>query len=207
MPRGDLTTHGRLEISTDHRHRPVADRPYPALQRDLYRRVHADPRWFAGLPEASARLRARAFCYVRRRCEACRARGDKNRDALSARRLRHLRRLQGQRYNRGVKCVRQVDRRRARHDGEKPPNLQACRACADFKHCTCRWITSTSATATTLSRRASGHWPRIAKRATAARSTSWTATGLHSTTVRSSGVLHVGVAGQHGRRDRDNLES
>ncbi|MGY4453829.1 excinuclease ABC A subunit [Bradyrhizobium sp. i1.3.1] len=29
----------------DHRHRPVADRPHPALEsRDLYRRLHADPR-------------------------------------------------------------------------------------------------------------------------------------------------------------------
>ncbi len=51
----------------DHRHRPVADRPHPALQSgDLYRRVHADPRVVRGPARGQgARLRARALLLQR----------------------------------------------------------------------------------------------------------------------------------------------
>ncbi len=43
-------------ISTRYRYRPVADRPHAAVEtRHLYRRLHADPRLVAGLPEAKAR--------------------------------------------------------------------------------------------------------------------------------------------------------
>ena len=85
----------------DHRHRPVADRPHPALQsRDLYRRLHADPRMVrrpAG--GQGARLRARPL-LLQRQGRPLRGlpgrRRHQDRDALSARRLRHLRRLQGQ---------------------------------------------------------------------------------------------------------------
>ena len=84
-----------------HRHRPVADRPHAALQPgDLHRRVHADPRMVrrpAG--GEGARLRARPL-LVQRQGRALRGlpgrRRHQDRDALSARRLRHLRRLQGQ---------------------------------------------------------------------------------------------------------------
>ena len=109
----------------DHRHRPVADRPHAALQsRDLYRRLHADPRMVrrpAGIQ--GARLRARPL-LVQRQGRPLRGlpgrRRHQDRDALPARRLRHLRRLQGQalqpRDARGA-VQGQVDRRRARHDG------------------------------------------------------------------------------------------
>ncbi len=109
----------------DHRHRPVADRPHAALQpRDLYRRLHADPRMVRRPARGQgARLRARPL-LVQRQGRALRGlpgrRRHQDRDALPARRLRHLRRLQGQalqprdarRHVQG-----QVDRRRARHDG------------------------------------------------------------------------------------------
>ena len=73
----------------DHRHRPVADRPHPALEpRDLYRRLHADPR--TGSPacprprraatspavspstsRAAAARPARATASSRSRCTFC----------------------------------------------------------------------------------------------------------------------------------------
>ena len=80
--------------------------------------------WFAGLPELQgARLRARPL-LLQRQGRPLRGlpgrRRHQDRDALSARRLRHLRRLQGQalqpRDARGA-VQGQVDRRRARHDG------------------------------------------------------------------------------------------
>ena len=83
------------------RHRPVADRPHAALQpRDLYRRVHADPRMVRRPARGQgARLRAGPL-LVQRQGRALRGlrgrRRDQDRDALPARRLRHLRRLQGQ---------------------------------------------------------------------------------------------------------------
>ena len=109
----------------DHRHRPVADRPHAALQpRDLHRRLHADPR-VVRRPAGGegARLRARPL-LVQRQGRPLRGlpgrRRHQDRDALPARRLRHLRRLQGQalqpRDARGA-VQGQVDRRRARHDG------------------------------------------------------------------------------------------
>ena len=83
------------------RHRPVADRPHAALQsRHLYRRLHPDPR-LVRRPAGGqgARLSAGAL-LVQRQGRAVRGlpgrRRHQDRDALSARRLRHLRRVQGQ---------------------------------------------------------------------------------------------------------------
>ena len=111
----------------DHRHRPVADRPHAALEPgDLYRRLHADPRMVrrpAG--GQGARLRARPL-LVQRQGRALRGlpgrRRHQDRDALPARRLCHLRRLQGQALQpRDARrhVQEQVDRRRARHDGRR----------------------------------------------------------------------------------------
>ena len=109
----------------DHRHRPVADRPHAALQPgDLYRRLHADPRMVRRPARSQgARLRARPL-LVQRQGRPLRGlpgrRRHQDRDALSARRLRHLRRLQGQALqprNARSAVQGQIDRRRARHDG------------------------------------------------------------------------------------------
>jgi energy-coupling factor transporter ATP-binding protein EcfA2 len=107
-----------------HRHRPVADRPHPALQPGhLYRRLHADPR-LVRRPAGGqgARLQAGAL-QLQRQGRPLRGlpgrRRDQDRDALPARRLRHLRRLQGQALqprDPGSEVQGQVDRRRARHD-------------------------------------------------------------------------------------------
>ena len=80
--------------------------------------------WFAGLPEIQgARLRARPL-LVQRQGRALRGlpgrRRHQDRDALSARRLRHLRCLQGQALqprDAGGAVQGQIHRRRARHDG------------------------------------------------------------------------------------------
>ncbi len=80
--------------------------------------------WFAGLPEfESARLRTRPL-QLQRQGRPLRGlpgrRRHQDRDALPARRLRHLRRLQGQALqprDPGGAVQGQVDRRRARHDG------------------------------------------------------------------------------------------
>ena len=80
--------------------------------------------WFAGLPEAKARGYQAGPLLVQRQGRALRGlpgrRRDQDRDALPARRLRHLRRLQGQALqprDAGGAVQGQVDRRRARHDG------------------------------------------------------------------------------------------
>ena len=84
-----------------HRHRPVADRPHAALQPgDLYRRLHADPRLVRRPARgAGARLQARPL-LLQRQGRPLRGlpgrRRDQDRDALPARRLRAVRRLQGQ---------------------------------------------------------------------------------------------------------------
>ena len=108
-----------------HRHRPVADRPHAALQPgDLYRRLHADPR-LVRRPAGSqgARLPARPL-LLQRQGRPLRGlpgrRRHQDRDALPARRLRHLRRLPRQALqprDAGGHFQGQVDRRRARHDG------------------------------------------------------------------------------------------
>ena len=80
--------------------------------------------WFAGLPEfKGARLRAGPL-LVQRQGRPLRGlpgrRRHQDRNALSARRLRHLRRLQGQALqprDARSSVQGQVDRRRARHDG------------------------------------------------------------------------------------------
>ena len=144
----------------DHRHRPVADRPHAALQpRDLYRRLHADPRMVRRPARGEgARLRARPL-LVQRQGRALRGlpgrRRHQDRDALPARRLRHLRRLQGQalqprdarRHLQG-----QVDRRRARHDGRRGRGLLQGGA-AHPQHPGDAAAASASATSTSASRR------------------------------------------------------
>ena len=90
---------------------------------DLYRRVHADPRMVRRPARSQgARLRARAV-FLQRQGRPLRGlpgrRRHQDRDALPARRLRHLRRLQGQALqprDAGSPVQGQVDRRRARHD-------------------------------------------------------------------------------------------
>src|SRR6266516_5842913 len=125
---GALRPHRRPRASRQgDRYRPVADRAHAALQsRDLYGRVHADPRMVrrpAGV--ARARLRARTVLVQRQR-RALRGlpgrRRHQDRDALFARRLRHLRRLQGQALqprDARSRVQEQIDRRRARHDGRR----------------------------------------------------------------------------------------
>ena len=79
------------------RHRPVADRAHAALQSgDLHRRLHADPRVVRRAAGGQgARLSARAL-LVQRQGRALRGlpgrRRHQDRDALPARRVRHLRR-------------------------------------------------------------------------------------------------------------------
>ena len=109
-----------------HRHRPVA--------RSGARRARTRPPtpapsppirdWFAGLPEAKARGYGPGPLLVQRQGRPLRGlpgrRPDQDRDALPARRLRHLRRLPGQALqprDAGDPVQGQVDRRRARHDG------------------------------------------------------------------------------------------
>ena len=121
-----LRPHRRPRASRqDHRHRPVADRPHAALQpRHLYRRLHADPRMVRRPARGQgARLRARPL-LVQRQGRPLRGlpgrRRHQDRDALFARRLRHLRRLQGQALqprDAGRAVQGQIHRRRARHDG------------------------------------------------------------------------------------------
>ena len=85
----------------DHRYRPVADRPHAALQpSDLYRLVCADPRLVrraAGVPRT--RLQARPL-QLQREGRPLRSvpgrRRSEDRNALPARRVRHLRYMQGQ---------------------------------------------------------------------------------------------------------------
>ena len=91
----------RCRISRqDRRHRPVADRPHPALEPgDLYRLLHPDPRLVRRIARGEvARLPARPV-FVQRQGRALRGvpgrRRDQDRDALSARRLRPMRRVQG----------------------------------------------------------------------------------------------------------------
>ena len=84
-----------------HRHRPVADRPHPALEpRHLHRRLRPDPRLVRRpAREQGARLQARPL-LLQRQGRPLRGlpgrRRHQDRDALPARRLRHLRDLQGQ---------------------------------------------------------------------------------------------------------------
>ena len=80
--------------------------------------------WFAGLPEAKARGYEPGTVFLQRQGRPLRGLPGRwrhqDRDALSARRLRHLRRLQGQALqprDAGGAVQGQVDRRRARHDG------------------------------------------------------------------------------------------
>ncbi len=109
----------------DHRHRPVADRPHAAQQpRDLHRPVRADPRLVrraAGKPRARLQVRP---VQLQRQGRALRGmpgrRRAEDRDAFPARRVRHLRHLQGpplQPRDAGGEVPRQVDRRGAGDDG------------------------------------------------------------------------------------------
>ena len=83
------------------RHRPVADRPHAALQPGhLHRRLHPDPRLVRRPARGQgARLRPGPV-QLQRQGRPLRGlpgrRADQDRDALPARRVRHLRRLPGQ---------------------------------------------------------------------------------------------------------------
>jgi excinuclease ABC subunit A len=96
---------GAGELRQGHRHRPEPDRPHPAVEPGhLYRGLPADPRLVQpAAGEQGARLRPRPV-QLQRQGRPLRGlpgrRPDQDRDALPAGRLRHLRRLQGQRYNR-----------------------------------------------------------------------------------------------------------
>ena len=143
-----------------HRHRPVADRPHAALQPgDLHRRLHAHPRLVLGPPRGQgARLRPGAL-LLQRQGRPLRSlpgrRRHQDRDALPARRLRHLRRLQGQALqsrDAGDHLQGQVDRRRARHDGGGRRQVLLRRA-VDPRQAGDAWRASASATSTSASRR------------------------------------------------------
>ena len=108
----------------DRRYRPVADRPYAALEPgDLYRLLYPDPRLVRRAAGGEvARLSARPVLV---QCQGRALRGlpgrrrHQNRDALSARRLCPVRRLQGpalQPRNPGGVVPRQKHRRCPRHD-------------------------------------------------------------------------------------------
>ena len=108
-----------------HRHRPIADRPHAAIESgDLHRRLYTDPgmvRRPAG--GQGARLSTRSLLLQRQGWPLRSLPGRRrhqDRDALPARRLRHLRRVQGaplRPRNAGSQVSREVDRRRAGHDG------------------------------------------------------------------------------------------
>ncbi len=124
--------------------------------RDLYRRVHAHTRMVrrpAG--GEGARLRAGPL-LVQRQGRPLRGlpgrRRHQDRDALPARRLRHLRRLQGQALqprNARSDVQGQVDRRRARHDGRGSAtnSSRRCRACATCWRCCTASASTTSMSA------------------------------------------------------------
>ena len=174
----------------DHRHRPVADRPHAALEpRDLYRRLHADPRMVRRPARGEgARLRARPL-LLQRQGRPLRGlpgrRRHQDRDALSARRLRHLRHLQGQALqprDAGSPVQGQEHRRRARHDGGRSRRVLQGGARASAKRSR-RCTASASTTSTSASRRrrspaakpSASSWRRNCQSAPpAARSTSWT---------------------------------
>ena len=112
-----------------HRHRPVAHRPHAALEPGhLRRRLHADPRMVRRPARGEgARLPGRPLLLQREGRPLrglLRRRRDQDRDALPARRLRHLRRVQGQALrprDAGGEVPREIHRRRARHDGGGGP--------------------------------------------------------------------------------------
>ena len=126
--------HPRRQARQDHRprasrqgdrHRPVADRPHPALQPgDLHRRLHPDPRLVRRpARKPGARLQARPL-QLQRQGRPLRGlpgrRRAEDRDALPARRLCHLRRLPRpalQPRDAGGEVQGAEHRRRARHDG------------------------------------------------------------------------------------------
>ncbi len=110
----------------DRRHRPVADRPHAALQPgDLYRRLLADPR-LVRRPAGSqgARLRSRAASRSTSRAAAARparaTASSRSRCTSCPTSTSPCDVCKGKRYNREtleIHFKRQVDRRRARHDG------------------------------------------------------------------------------------------
>ena len=143
-----------------HRHRPVAHRPHAALEPgDLYRRLHADPRMVrrpAG--GEGARLHAGPL-LLQRQGRALRGlpgrRRHQDRDALPARRLRHLRRVQGQALrprDAGGEVSREVHRRRAGHDG-RGSGRSSSRRCRRSARRWRRWRASASTTSRSASRR------------------------------------------------------
>jgi excinuclease ABC subunit A len=113
------------------RDRPVPHRPHSAIEpRHLYRRLHPDPRLVRRPPRsAGARLQARPL-QLQRQGRPVRGvpgrRPDQDRDALPARRLRHLRGMRRQALqprNAGGEVQGSLHRRRARHDGGGCGNL------------------------------------------------------------------------------------
>ncbi len=115
--------------------------------------------WFAGLPEAKTRGYPAGPLLVQRQGRALRGlpgrRRHQDRDALSARRLRHLRPVQGQALqprDAGGDVQGQVDRRRARHDGGGGL-LSSSRRCRRSATSWRPWRGWGSATSTSASRR------------------------------------------------------
>jgi hypothetical protein len=131
---------GAGDVRQGHRHRPVAHRPHAALEPGhLHRRLRSDPRLVRGPAGVQgARLRPRPV-LVQRQGRALRGlsgrRPDQDRDAFPARRLRHLRRLQGQALqprDAGNRLQGQEHLGRSGHDGRggRPASSRPCRRSA-----------------------------------------------------------------------------
>ena len=159
----------------DHRHRPVAHRPHAALQPGhLHRRLHADPRLVRRAARGRrARLQARPL-LLQRQGRPLRGlpgrRRDQDRDAFPARRLRPVRRLQGQRYNRETLEIHFKARVIADvldmtvEEGARASSRPCRRSATSWRPCRgSAWATSTSASRRPRSRaarRSGSSWPR-----------------------------------------------
>ena len=154
------------ERGQGHLHRPVAHRPHAALEpRDLHGRVQRHPRALchhAGREAARLRPGALLLQHQGRPLRGLlRRRPHQDRDALPARRLRPLRRLQGQALqprDAGGALQGQEHRRRAGHDrgGGAWISSRTCpRSATSYRRSTTSaWATSSSASRPRRSRAA-----------------------------------------------------